>query len=1410
MPHLVIGYGPIAPPPPPPPGPIPDPTVDNSTPFLIGMNVHTILLAGGTVMSSTQATTTANFLAARQFKVNRTNLWVNSSAAEKAATRDYITKLNALGTKTQLMLFTATFDAIWGGTVRTDLAQLTTDAYNEMTTGLGHSGDLANTFEILNETNLVPAVTAQVPSDNPTAADYNGKTAPEAMAAICLGVCNAIKDYRTSTGRPIKIIMGTTWRNFGWLSFLASRGVTWDITGYHYYPAASQLPFSDPWWGTGGLFAQLASFGKPVSWNEFNAGEIFNSSYANANGDTLTEQGYVSVSDALKAIVAQTTVQIESLLLYELADETWQAGAEAKFGGWWDLSTPKVTGSLFTAYAGTPLPAAEASSITSRGLLTQPQLDAMLSSATPGQIASQGVNLSAMEWAQPGLRYGSSTAINMNFTMPRAADISFLASQGFTKNRLCMLWELIQPVLVSSPANGTVLAAHGISAAGQVVPRMMGYILDVLDAHATAGIKCILDLHNYCRYQDFKYQTDGSVIGFQPSSSSFIQPWTNDGSQVWTRCMALAPGNASNPTITQTDYNTFWANFINYVEAGTGRTVKQHSGLAGYALMNEPHDMPATGANAPYTQPEDKTIWNTFAQGAVNAIRAIDSITPIYCAGNDYEIPWSADPGGSYLNNNPGYPLSGSNLVYEAHFYLDHVSAGHAFDWTTESSFTFSAGESTSHGATTSTGTIRAQYCVDFVNGGAGRKMAVTELGMPSGNINWQTSMEGALSTLYTNGIEFFLWAGGNHWPVHDFSLNGVPNFKRGKTFIPQAFGPMHKAAARTKFDVWADADKNFGAAGTVCTVTVYTRGYSPTALLVNLAKTGTGTLSASSVTIPAGANQQVTFTYTTAGTEDATVTFSGQTVLPSVMHFYSMDPVTYAATDPVIAGRAALAKYSALEWLAENAYTDYMGGVPATSGVAPRAIWNSGFGENYYNAHGMKTWWTPSYDSTSIATTGVDGNSKKFINFTSNRGLWSHKLSINPDGPGSDPTPVNIQPYGLADNHFHITAIKIPNQTTYGTVFVANNEQGQARSELRIEAGNAVGVINTSGNTTFKVTSPNKLTINSFHVMSMRSTPGAQVLRVDKAQIASMGVTPGAAELTSMEIGFLYGNFFPLEGFTGSFYGAITGKGNPSDAELGVMEEYLAQICGTTLAPPASDYPSTVSALTDWSDPSTFSSLLQSSTGGGTVTSVGQVIGQVNSRAPGTINLTVPDTARFVLRQDGGGKYYLDTGAGWNTTGGGGSTTGFFFIAALKINGGYINTLWSDHTSLTPNNGYEVLYDAGLDRYVFSVGNGSARTNLVDSTVINFNTGPVFVVMAWDDGTNLNIQVNNGTVNSVVRPTPVAGNAVPTVYQQDTSGTQGMFANNYGLMWAKNSGLTSTERAGLKTWLGAKAGLTL
>ncbi|MBA3496925.1 MAG: hypothetical protein H0T86_07460, partial [Gemmatimonadales bacterium] len=53
-----------------------------------------------------------------------------------------------------------------------------------------------------------------------------------------------------------------------------------------------------------------------------------------------------------------------------------------------------------------------------------------------------GTNLSGMEWAKPGLRYGQSTQPNLNFTVPRAADVAYLAANGYGKNRLPIQWEL--------------------------------------------------------------------------------------------------------------------------------------------------------------------------------------------------------------------------------------------------------------------------------------------------------------------------------------------------------------------------------------------------------------------------------------------------------------------------------------------------------------------------------------------------------------------------------------------------------------------------------------------------------------------------------------------------------------------------------------------------------------------------------------------------------------------------------------------------------------------------------------------------------------------------------------------------------------------------------------------------------
>src|SRR4051812_33607463 len=69
------------------------------------------------------------------------------------------------------------------------------------------------------------------------------------------------------------------------------------------------------------------------------------------------------------------------------------------------------------------------------------------SQAAPAIPPTIGTNLSGMEWTQPGIRRGGSTVPNLHFTVPRKADIAWLAANGFKKNRLPVLWEMLQPVL---------------------------------------------------------------------------------------------------------------------------------------------------------------------------------------------------------------------------------------------------------------------------------------------------------------------------------------------------------------------------------------------------------------------------------------------------------------------------------------------------------------------------------------------------------------------------------------------------------------------------------------------------------------------------------------------------------------------------------------------------------------------------------------------------------------------------------------------------------------------------------------------------------------------------------------------------------------------------------------------------
>jgi hypothetical protein len=165
-------------------------------------------------------------------------------------------------------------------------------------------------------------------------------------------------------------ILGPDW---GWGTYLLSKGVVWDVTGTHIYQGfSSPSLLTDTYYGTGGPFPNAASFGKPITINEFNAHEIYDSDYGNADGNAKTEQGYQALYNHMSEI-RQATQNIESVVCYELLDEPAKGAPENRFGLMFNLSSPKVALYIWTYFAGGQLSSAEKAELVSRGLMASGQ-----------------------------------------------------------------------------------------------------------------------------------------------------------------------------------------------------------------------------------------------------------------------------------------------------------------------------------------------------------------------------------------------------------------------------------------------------------------------------------------------------------------------------------------------------------------------------------------------------------------------------------------------------------------------------------------------------------------------------------------------------------------------------------------------------------------------------------------------------------------------------------------------------------------------------------------------------------------------------------------------------------------------------------------------------------------------------
>jgi hypothetical protein len=322
--------------------------------------------------------TLANRLAERNLKRVRMDLWGNDHNY-LIKFRNAATILNAKGTQIEAVVFTV-FSRGQSRNLDTNanLTEVEQTAYTSTKSQIDSTKNLVHDFELQNEISLYPNIKVSG-STGQNASDYN-VACGRLQAAVLRGMSRAIDSVRKQSSLPLRIILGTTDRSFGFLTFMQQQGVLFDIVGYHIYPWKQHAALdADPWFGTGGPLGQLAKFNKPIHLNEFNAGEIYSGtggystqpSYENVAGQPVTEQGFQSVDKHLKEIVNQTVANVEAVLFYEAWDEPANAAPENRFGLYYDaptLNRPKITLYLASCYAGGTLSQAEKDSLTSRSL----------------------------------------------------------------------------------------------------------------------------------------------------------------------------------------------------------------------------------------------------------------------------------------------------------------------------------------------------------------------------------------------------------------------------------------------------------------------------------------------------------------------------------------------------------------------------------------------------------------------------------------------------------------------------------------------------------------------------------------------------------------------------------------------------------------------------------------------------------------------------------------------------------------------------------------------------------------------------------------------------------------------------------------------------------------------------------
>ncbi len=635
------------------------------------------------------------------------------------------------------------------------------------------------------------------------------------------------------------------------------------------------------------------------------------------------------------------------------------------------------------------------------------------------------------------------------------------------------------------------------------------------------------------------------MIGLTQPSDPLRRAYTTDASQVFTRIMATAPGATLSPAA----FADLWRRIV--------QRWGSHPGFGGYGLMNEPHDMPLPGQVTDSTAVggvgEDLLIWPVFARAAIDAIRALDPAGTIYLSGNAWGGAMNSDP------DQPRLAAGGSNLVYEVHSYVDAFNNGNGFDWELEVAKNFTAGFGVGP-MTLDTGLNRMRIATDWAHAN-GTVVALTETGMPIDDQRWHEAFRRMIDHTWANGWEIQTWIGGSHWAARNHGINHVPGWHQDRTVEPLVAGPIKAAAGIDQADLF-DAGPGFSGGGAPVTITVFARGNLAAPVALTVGSNAGGSFSKTALLIPAGPNGQDSFSFTPAADSVATLSYqaaSGRQVPPPRQVYSLADPVAHAATSLDNAARAILARHSAALWDLADGFTDFLLGRSAQDGEPVRAVADSGFASGVGNPMEMLNWMNSDGGSSGSQQPPVlrrTGHPHADLTGAGATGLWCRKVVPGP----TYPNPSNQAPWNLQDEHFVLAAIGLPLAGANGVVFRA----GVAGQPWGVELGMANGQPQVlwrdggGGTLTLVGTAP---AAGSTHVLALTGGPGAQQLRVDGSVVASGNASLGAGPVGDLLIG--WGD--PLQADTRTFGGhvhaVVTGPGRPSQAELAVLERWLAAL---------------------------------------------------------------------------------------------------------------------------------------------------------------------------------------------------------------------------------------------------------